>query len=311
MCSNPAKPNGSSCDDSNACTQTDKCQAGTCAGSNPVTCAASDQCHVAGSCSSATGVCSNPPAPKDMGCNDGNDCTQTDTCQNGTCSGANPIVCAAPDQCHTTGACNPANGICSFPVKSDGIACDDNDACSKADICLAGTCTGTSPVMCAAPDQCHEKPTCDPSTGACSNPAKVDSFPCDDENPCTETDACKVGKCAGVPIVCSASDDCHVAGTCDVNMGTCSNPQKFDGAPCSFGTCQNGVCTPPPDTGSESSSASGSTGSNPPKEMIDLSCRFTLPDGTASTRPAWFGAIALLALHRRRATTRRTKPCSL
>jgi hypothetical protein len=34
-----------------------------CTGSNPVTCTASDACHVAGTCDPSTGTCSNPPAP--------------------------------------------------------------------------------------------------------------------------------------------------------------------------------------------------------------------------------------------------------
>src|SRR5207247_9484497 len=51
---------GTACNDGNACTQTDTCQAGACVGSNPVVCSASDQCHVAGTCDTATGVCSNP-----------------------------------------------------------------------------------------------------------------------------------------------------------------------------------------------------------------------------------------------------------
>src|SRR4029079_2362376 len=55
-----AATTGGSCNDNDACTQTDTCQAGVCVGSNPVTCSASDQCHVAGTCNSATGACSNP-----------------------------------------------------------------------------------------------------------------------------------------------------------------------------------------------------------------------------------------------------------
>jgi hypothetical protein len=34
---------------------------GACTGGNPVVCTASDVCHVAGSCDSTTGLCSNPP----------------------------------------------------------------------------------------------------------------------------------------------------------------------------------------------------------------------------------------------------------
>ena len=59
--------------------------------------------------------CSNPTKADGTPCNDGNACTQTDTCQAGTCTGANPVTCAAPDQCHDAGTCNPATGVCSNP----------------------------------------------------------------------------------------------------------------------------------------------------------------------------------------------------
>ena len=48
-------------------------------GTNPVTCAAQDQCHVAGACNAATGTCTNPVKADGASCNDGNACTQTDT----------------------------------------------------------------------------------------------------------------------------------------------------------------------------------------------------------------------------------------
>jgi RHS repeat-associated protein len=53
--------NGTPCDDLNACTRTDTCQAGTCTGSNAVQCAAQDTCHLAGTCIPKTGSCTNPP----------------------------------------------------------------------------------------------------------------------------------------------------------------------------------------------------------------------------------------------------------
>ncbi len=56
-----------------------------------------------------------------------------------------------------------------------------------------------------------------------------------------------VDRCAGV--ICAASDQCHVPGTCDPATGTCSNPQKPDGATCDAGvdarpplTCSSGTC---------------------------------------------------------------------
>src|SRR5206468_1614367 len=107
---NPAKLNGAPCDDGNACTRTDACQAGACVGGNPVVCTAADQCHIAGVCNAASGVCTNPAKLDGAPCDDGNACTRTDTCEAGACVGGNPVVCTAADQCHTAGACNPATG---------------------------------------------------------------------------------------------------------------------------------------------------------------------------------------------------------
>lgn len=98
-CANDCNLFPSLCNDGNPCT-TDVCNAdGTCSNAVNVTCTASDQCHVAGTCNAATGHCSNPPAPNGTNCNDGNACTQTDTCQTGVCTGSNPLTCTAGDQC--------------------------------------------------------------------------------------------------------------------------------------------------------------------------------------------------------------------
>jgi len=72
------KADGTTCNDGNACTTNDTCQSGTCTGTG-VTCSASDQCHVAGTCDATTGQCSNPTAADGTGCDDGNACTQVDT----------------------------------------------------------------------------------------------------------------------------------------------------------------------------------------------------------------------------------------
>ncbi|MFT3772446.1 MAG: MopE-related protein [Minicystis sp.] len=120
-CANPATVNGTPCDDGNACTQTDTCQNGLCVGTNPIVCSASDQCHAAGTCNPTTGACSNPAKVNGTTCDDGNLCTQTDTCQNGACTGSNPVACAALDQCHSAGTCNPTTGTCTNPVIGTGI----------------------------------------------------------------------------------------------------------------------------------------------------------------------------------------------
>src|SRR5262249_7920574 len=149
-----------------------------------------------GTCNPATGACS-PSLAKSNGatCDDGNPCTQTDTCQGGVCNGTDPVVCTAHDQCHDPGTCDPTVGGCVPVAKVDGTACNDNNACTRTDTCQAGTCTGGSPVACAATDQCHAVGTCNPSTGVCSNPAKSDGAACDDGNSCTTGDTCVAGAC--------------------------------------------------------------------------------------------------------------------
>ena len=249
QCSNPTKTDGTGCNDGDACTSGDSCQSGTCGGT-PVTCSASDQCHVAGTCDPGTGQCSNPSAANGTGCNDGNACTQTDTCQNGMCSGGNPVVCSAGGQCESAGTCDPASGQCSQSPVQDGTACSDGNACTTGDSCQSGSCTSGAPVVCTASDQCHVAGTCDPASGQCSNPNAADGTGCNDNDACTRSDTCKVGSCVGGnPVVCTASDQCHVAGTCDSTSGQCSNPDVANGTGCNDGNactqsdaCQGGSC---------------------------------------------------------------------
>jgi len=61
-CDLSVAPDGTACDDSNACTQTDTCQSGVCTGGNPVECAASAQCPgtTEASCDPTTGTCAAP-----------------------------------------------------------------------------------------------------------------------------------------------------------------------------------------------------------------------------------------------------------
>jgi slime mold repeat-containing protein len=250
VCSNPNRPDGTGCDDSNACTQTDTCQSGTCTGSNPVVCTPLDQCHDAGTCNPGTGICSDPASPDGTGCNDSNACTQTDTCQSGSCTGANPVVCTPLDQCHNPGVCNPGTGICSDPAKPDGSNCDDSDLCTQTDTCQSGSCVGANPVTCTPSDQCHNAGTCNPGTGICSDPARPDGSGCNDGDLCTQTDTCQSGVCTGAnPVVCTPLDQCHVAGVCNPGTGICSNPNQPNGTSCNDGnicssldTCQGGVC---------------------------------------------------------------------
>jgi hypothetical protein len=250
-------PEGNACDDGNPCTQTDVCHNNVCVGSNPVVCGAIDQCHAAGVCNTATGMCSNPVVADGTSCNDGNACTQTDSCQAGVCTGNNPVTCTASDQCHVAGVCNTATGVCSNPQAPDGTACNDGNACTQTDTCQVGACVGNNPVICTASDQCHVAGTCDPGSGTCSNPNAPDGTACSDGNACTTADTCAAGTCNGGPALsCDDSNPCTVD-SCNPASG-CVNVAGNAGAICraAANVCDSAEqcmgtspsCPPPSDT---------------------------------------------------------------
>jgi hypothetical protein len=149
-CANPKYYNGTVCADGNPCTWGDTCQNGLCVPdpNRATQCAAADQCHGVGTCSTATGICDNPTKQDGTTCDDGNGCTQTDTCVTGVCQGSNPKSCPSPDLCHV-GFCNSSTGECE----------------------------GTLPVTCTASDSCHKAGECDLDTGTCTNPP-IDKIGC-------------------------------------------------------------------------------------------------------------------------------------
>jgi hypothetical protein len=226
-CTSAAKADNTACDDGNACTVSDTCQGGVCKGGSTKQCPAADSCHDVGACSN--GVCFNPVKANGATCNDQNACTRTDTCQNGVCAGGNPVVCAAPDQCHTQGTCDPTSGTCSNPIKANGTTCSDGLTCTAADQCVNGSCVGA--VNCPATDQCHDPGTC--TANGCSNPAKANGTACNDTSLCTSGDMCTSGVCKGTfTISCPALDQCHDPGVCNDSTGQCSNPVKPVGTAC-------------------------------------------------------------------------------
>ncbi len=178
-CSNFVAADGTGCDDGNACTGADDaCLAGVCGAGTPLACAASDVCHLSLGCDPASGClgetpvtctaldachdagicdtggttdaggnvlpsgCTNPPKALYTPCEDGNPCTVEDYCDSGACLAGYPFYCASSDACHLPGVCLPATGACTNPVGPDGGACNDGQACSGIDSCVAGKCLG-------------------------------------------------------------------------------------------------------------------------------------------------------------------------
>ena len=148
------KPEGATCDDADPSTSGEVCVSGQCADlCADVTCTALDQCHSAGTCDPATGLCSDPALPDGSACDDGDAGTSNDVCTSGTCGGLDlcaGVVCQDGDpQCQDPGVCSGPDGACSSPSdKPDGTACDDGDPSTAADQCSAGSCTGGTALAC-------------------------------------------------------------------------------------------------------------------------------------------------------------------
>ncbi len=240
---NAAKPNGTSCTDPSACTQTDTCQFGTCIGSNPVICTPLDQCHNAGSCNPGTGLCSNPNKTNGTGCSDGNACTTTDACQSGMCVGGAPPDCNDGQIC-TDDACDTGSG-CTHT--NNTAPCNDDNACTTGDVCSGGGCTGPTPLGCDDGQVCTDD-GCDTETG-CTHEPNTD--PCSDGNACTQVDTCAGGSCVGAsPVDCDDDEPC-TDDTCNTGSGECLHSDNTD--PCDDGNncttpdvCGGGTCTSTP-----------------------------------------------------------------
>src|SRR5438093_1498371 len=220
------------CDDGNACTVTDTCLLGSCAGT-PRTCDDAHAC-TADSWDPATG-CVNAPRP---GPCDGHDaCTTGDTCIGGSCVGTRRS-CDDGNVC-TDDSCNPATGCVHTP---NTASCDDLDACTTGDTCAGGRCVG-SPRSCDDGNVCTDD-ACRPETG-CVHTANA--APCDDANACTTHDTCSGGKCVGgAPPTCDDGNVC-TDDACQPDTGCVHTPNAApcdDGDACTTGdTCTGGSCT--------------------------------------------------------------------
>jgi hypothetical protein len=126
----------------------------------------------------------------------------------------------------------PGSSRCTGVTCQSGQQCDAADGvCKPIDLCVA---TGVS---CTATDLCHLAGRCNPLTGACdAQTAKT----CPGGQVCDgATGNCVASNlCAGV--TCTASDPCHVAGSCDPATGSCGaeTPRCAPGQTCDPATGQ-------------------------------------------------------------------------
>jgi len=217
------------CDDQNDCTL-DTCSAGTCVrapvqdGSqcgNGLFCDGEELCY--------SGIClGSPPCGSLSACNE-----QTDQC----------FECITSGQCDDQNPCTDdvcIDGTCEF--FNNTSLCDDADACTLGDTCMAGTCQGTTTRTCNDGNVCTTD-SCSPEIGCLF---VNNTGPCDDGSVCSQEDRCLLGVCRGADFLDCNDDNPCTTDTCDPFLG-CRNLNNSD--PCSDGelcttgdTCQSGVC---------------------------------------------------------------------
>jgi alpha-tubulin suppressor-like RCC1 family protein len=137
--------------------------------------------------------------------------------------------------------------VTSPALKSPGQSCGASSECQSGLFCTNNVCCYAS--SCSG-NACLTG-TCG-SNGQCTPRANGTS--CNDNNACTRTDTCQSGVCqGGNPVTCTASSQCHSAGTCNPSTGTCSNPTRPNGTSCNDGNactvsdvCQSGTCSGSP-----------------------------------------------------------------
>lgn len=209
---------GTACDDGNPCTVSDTCDIlGGCEGS-PKDCSALDSACSDGVCDEDTGECTVTHFPEATACDDENDCTSEDECDGaGLCRAGSVRDCSAFTTSCTLGLCDGASGECFAEPTNAGGECDDQDACTRSDVCDdTGQCQGES-VDCSAESGDCSVGVCDPETGDCEA-EPLTGLACDDEDECTSLDACDDdGECRGTP-----ADTCGDTGFLTFATGTAS-----------------------------------------------------------------------------------------
>ncbi len=241
VCSDPAKDDGTSCDDGNMCNGVSTCQEGACTETTePVACSASDVCHDVGTCEPSTGVCSDPAKDDGTSCDDGNMCNGVSTCQEGACTETTePVTCDAPGECQNPGVCDPEDGICDYSPNT-GDTCDDGNACTKNDVCVDGSCTPGAAISCDDGNVCTDD-SCDPDTGC---QYTYNTAPCNDGVACTTGDVCSDGTCAGTPDNSKCNDGISCTDdVCDPYAGCVHDPDDSK-CPSDGNVCTDDVCNP-------------------------------------------------------------------
>ena len=158
-----------------------------------------DQCHAAGVCNPATGMCSNPNRPNGTACTDGNACTQTDTCQAGVVRGRTRRDVPGARPVPRSRASAIRRPACARIRRSrTARPCSDENGCTQADTCQAGTVHGGDSRRLHGVGRLPRRRRLRSGDGyVLGAAAEPDGTACNDGSACTQTDACQAGMCVG------------------------------------------------------------------------------------------------------------------
>ena len=207
-------------------------------------------------------------------CEDGNPCTEMDTCDTGVCFAGSPPSCADGIQCTidscdpeegcshelnhgdcaddnpcTVDTCDPTAGGCAN-VADDTLICSDLDVCTLNDRCDDGECVSDAePLPCDDDNACTDE-ICHPVFGCVY---AFNEEPCNDGASCTQDDVCHWGTCLGVEPWSYSCPPCdvtfseHVQKLTKISVGSggwAGEALNIDGdlKTCSpTGDCENGL----------------------------------------------------------------------
>ncbi|HIA02132.1 MAG TPA: hypothetical protein EYN66_09505, partial [Myxococcales bacterium] len=240
-CVETPMPDGSECSDGDACTLSDECVAGACAGT-PVVCDASENSCAEKLCEPSSGECSLVALAGTPLCDDGNGCTENDQCFGGLCVGTQ-ILCEDDGNACTIVQC--INDNCVGLPKQEFEPCDDGDPCTADGFCESSVCKAGAE-KCPQDSNSCTLTLCDPISGACSIGLLADGSSCDTQNPCVLESECKDGSCSGGQAInCADDGDPCTVSFCIPQEGGCVTVNAPEGSVCEDGDlCTSGeICT--------------------------------------------------------------------
>jgi hypothetical protein len=221
-----------------------------------------------GDASGSSPACTGP-STDGRSCDDGDPCTVDDRCNAaGGCVSGSPRVCEELDgnPC-TVAECNATSGsdAANFCVEVPATGLEFSDVCfdyrCDAGVSVVVGDAATNPCASLTPDldACVSSYTCDPNVADASEERctpVIHTGECDDGDPCTGSDSCSTGTCAGEQVDCDDGIAC-TADSCSKASGCVSTPQSTlcdDGNSCTEDTCTvESGCTTVPLDGSDCS----------------------------------------------------------